>query len=209
MKLIISALMIVLFANFSNAQTLDDYPELWKKVSDFENKGLPKSALKIVETIEKKAKASQNQSQQIKTLLYKSKYALTLEEDAQFEIISDFKSAIAKSKSPTKNILHNFLGTLYWQYFNQNRYKFYNRTKIGENENSSDSSKSSDFRTWDLKTLFQEVHFHYQSSLENTEILQQTNIKEFEALLIEQPNSETYRPTLFDLLSHNALEFYK
>ncbi|MGB3607017.1 alpha-2-macroglobulin family protein, partial [Psychroserpens sp.] len=42
-----------------------------------------------------------------------------------------------------------------------------------------------------------------------TEILQQTNIKEFEALLIEQPNSETYRPTLFDLLSHNALEFYK
>ena len=203
MKSLISLLMILCFANFTYAQSPEDYSKLWKEVSDYESKGLPKSALEIVESIEKKAKASYNTAQVIKSLLFRSKYALILEEDAQFTIINEFKDLISQSESPTKNVLQNILATLYWQYFNQNRWKFYNRTKTSEKVDTVD------FRTWDLETLFEEVHLNYEQSLQNELILQQTSLNDFESLLINQTDSKIYRPTLFDLLAHNALEFYK
>ncbi|WP_460218245.1 alpha-2-macroglobulin family protein [Psychroserpens sp. MEBiC05023] len=203
MKPIISLIMIFCFANFSNAQSPEDYTNLWKEVSDFENEGLPKSALKVVEAIEKKAKASQNTPQEIKSLLYRSKYALILEDEGQFNVINDFNDAIATSEVPTKNILQNMLATLYWQYFNQNKWKFYNRTKTSEKVDDDD------FRTWDLNTLFEEIHRHYEASLANGLILQQSNLIDYDAILNTQQDSQVYRPTLFDLLSHNALQFYK
>nr|WP_321224978.1 carboxypeptidase-like regulatory domain-containing protein [uncultured Psychroserpens sp.] len=206
MKPIISILMILLFANFSNAQN-DDYAKLWQEVDEFDMQGLPKSALKVVETIEKKAKANKNTPQEVKTLLYKSKYALILEDEAQFKIIGEFKDAIAKSESPTKNVLQNMLATLYWQYFTRNRWKFYNRTKVDNTQNIATTNE--DFRTWDLRTLFEEIHKNYEQSLQNGLILQQTNLDDFEAIIISQSNSKIYRPTLFDLLSHQALIFYK
>ncbi|WP_299336006.1 MG2 domain-containing protein [uncultured Psychroserpens sp.] len=203
MKSFISLLMILCFANFTNAQTPEDYSELWKEVNDFESKGLPKSALKVVKSIEQKAKASKNTPQEIKTLLFRSKYALILEEDAQFSIVNEFKDAISTSEAPTKNVLQNILATLYWQYFNQNRWKFYNRTKTSEKVDETD------FRTWDLETLFEDIHQLYKHSLENGLILQQTSLKDYDAIINKQYDSKTYRPSLYDLLAHNALEFYK
>ncbi|SDS05355.1 Alpha-2-macroglobulin family N-terminal region [Formosa sp. Hel1_31_208] len=203
MKPFISLLMIICLANFTNAQTPEDFSKLWQQVANFESEGLPKSALEIVERIAINAKASHNSPQEIKTLLFRSKYALILEEDAQLKVVNDFKAAITQSEAPTKNVLQNILATLYWQYFNQNRWKFYNRTK------TSDKGDDIDFRTWDLNTLFNEVHLNYQASMANGLILSQTNLKDFEAVLIKQPKSKRFRPSLYDLLAYNALEFYK
>lgn len=200
MKQISTLIMILLFAT-TYAQ--DDYSKLWKQVETHEKDGLPKSALDVVKQIETLAKKEQNSPQIIKTLIFKSKYALTLEEDAQLSIINDFKTEINNSQSPTKNVLQNLLADLYWQYFNQNRYKFYNRTKT---ENKIDEV---DFRTWDLETLFTEIQTLFNQSLENESVLKATPIHLFDAIINKAKNSETYRPTLFDILSHNALDFFK
>ena len=202
MKNAVSILMLILFANFSQAQN-NDYSSLWNKVAKFEIEGLPKSALEIVDQIIEESKKENNNSQRIKSLLYKSKYAITLEEDAQLKIVNDFKNEISQSVAPTKNILENLLANMYWQFFQQNRYQFYNRTKT---ESIIDTE---DFRTWDLQTLFEEIHIHFQNSLENGLLLQQTNIEDFKTILSKQKKSKLYRPTIYDLLSHNALEFYK
>ncbi|APX99461.1 alpha-2-macroglobulin family protein [Lacinutrix venerupis] len=202
MNKIVSILMIILFANTSFSQD-NNYSKLWNDVENFEIEGLPKSALKALEVIEDKAKAENNASQLVKIMLFKSKFMLTLEEDAQLNIIEAFKAEIKKSNAPTKNVLENILATLYWQYFQQNRWKFYNRTK------TNDKVDSNDFRTWDLETLFAEVHLHYKNSLNNGLILQQTNLDNFDAIIYKQKDSRIYRPTLFDFLAHNALIFYK
>ncbi|WBX73082.1 hypothetical protein PG913_09335 [Tenacibaculum pacificus] len=193
--------MITFFATTLNAQ--ENYEGLWEQVQKFENENLPKSALKIVETIYAKADVSKNSPQIIKALFYKSKFSLTLEEDAQLKIINQFKIHIDKSSFPTKNVLENVLANLYWQYFNQNKWKFYNRTKTSEKVDNID------FRTWDLDTLFAEIHTYYQKSLENKTALQQTDIREFKDILYIVQGSKEYRPSLFDFLAHNALDFYK
>ncbi|WP_417867029.1 alpha-2-macroglobulin family protein [Xanthomarina gelatinilytica] len=202
MKYYATILMLLLFAHFSEAQN-SDYNKLWKQVEAFEREELPKSALQIVEQIEALAIKDQNQTQQIKTLLFKSKFALILEEDAQLKIVNSFKTAISNKPAPIKNVLENMLATIYWQYFQQNRYKFYNRTKV------ADKTVATDFRTWDLQTLFNEIQLHYQQSLKNKELLQQKDLTDYSSILNEQTNSKHYRPTLYDLLAHNALEFYQ
>ena len=201
MKHLTALLMIILFAHTSQAQ--DNYQSLWKQVAHFDTKGLPKSALKTVEQIEALAKKEGNQPQHIKTLLFKSKYALILEEDAQLNIIESFKSDISNSPLPTKAVLENMLATLYWQYFEQNRWAFYNRTKTEEKVDKTD------FRTWDLQTLFEEIQCYYQNSLGASKDLQNVSIDHFETILTTAKNSKTYRPTLYDILAHNALAFYK
>lgn len=202
MKNYATILMLILFAHFSEAQN-SDYNKLWKQVEAFEREELPKSALQIVEQIEALAIKDQNQTQQIKTLLFKSKFALILEEDAQLKIVNSFKTAISNKPAPIKNVLENMLSTIYWQYFQQNRYKFYNRTKV------ADKTVATDFRTWDLQTLFNEIQLHYQQSLKNKELLQQEDLTDYSSILNEQTDSKRYRPTLYDLLAHNALEFYQ
>ncbi len=201
MKTYLASLILICFATFSNAQK--GFKDDWKKVEKLEKDGLTKSASELVDTIYNDAVKTNNEQQQIKALLYKSKYMLILEEDAQLSIVNNFKSKIKQTGNiVTKHLLENILATLYWQYFQQNRYKFYNRTKTSE-------KLSDDFRTWALETLFKEINVYYQRSLENRLILQQESLEQYNVLLNEAKDSKEYRPTLFDLLSHNALQFYK
>ena len=176
---------------------------LWQKVEQLESESLTKSALEVVKTISKKANKENNTSQKIKALLYSSKYAMTLEEDAQLKIITNFNTQIKEASFPTKNILESYLANLYWQYFQQNRYQFYNRT------NTESKVNSKDFRTWDLTTLFYEINLHFSNSLSNTKKLQESPISEYSTILNKQKKSDLFRPTLFDILAHTALDFYK
>jgi len=198
---------VILFTLFlcyvAHAQEEEAYQMLWNQVEKLEKGQLTQSALKLVRSIQEKAKKENNSAQRIKGLLYASKYGLILEENARLTIVNDFKDAIRRADFPTKNILESYLGNLYWQYFQQNRYLLYDRTKT---ETPVDSS---DFRTWDLTTLFEEIDRHFNASLENTPQLQTLGVDQFQEILTKQEGSEIYRPTLFDLLAHTALTFYE
>ncbi|MDY8134449.1 alpha-2-macroglobulin family protein [Aquimarina sp. 2201CG5-10] len=195
--------IIICISNLNYMMSQDNYKNDWDKVQSFDQEGLPKSALGVVEEIYSKAKKQNNQNQTIKALMYKAKYLLTLEEDAQLNIIKEFKSEIEQSDFPKRNLLENILAKLYWQYFEQNRWRFYDRTQ------TSKKVDQEDFRTWDLETLFAEIHVYYQKSLQDKALAQQTKLDRFDELLIKQKDSKKYRPTLYDFLAHNALRFYK
>ncbi|MBT8300482.1 MAG: alpha-2-macroglobulin, partial [Maribacter sp.] len=204
MKYFTLILTVILFSNMAQSQKNNEsYDQLWKSVQKFEAEALTKSALAVVDKITIKAKREKNSPQIVKSLLYSSKYALTLEEDAQLKIINDFKEEIESGESPTKNVLESYLANLYWQYFQQNRYKFYNRTKTEVKVDTLD------FRTWDLTTLFEEINIHFQNSLTDPVLLQKVEVNDFKPILQDQKGSKLYRPTLFDLLAHTALAFYK
>tara|TARA_R110002126_G_scaffold282967_1_gene431872 strand:+ start:28220 stop:34870 length:6651 start_codon:yes stop_codon:yes gene_type:complete len=201
MKKTTTLLMLLLCSFIANTQ--NNFDTHWTKVEKLEVQNLPKSALKIVNEIYEKADKSNNSSQIIKSLFYQSKFSLLLEENAQLKVINNFKKHIATNKTPTKNVLQNVLANLYWQYFTQNRYKFYNRTKTDAKVNIDD------FRTWDLDTLFKEIHTYFEASLGDEKRLQEIDITAFSDILLLQKTTKTYAPTLFDFLANNALTFYK
>ncbi|MFT6993955.1 MAG: hypothetical protein ACJA1P_000683 [Maribacter sp.] len=203
MKQLVILITILLFSQMVQSQKNNEpFEVLWQQVEKLEGDALTKSALKIVSSISEKAKKEKNSPQIMKALLFASKYAMTLDEDAQLNIIKDFKQEIAIAEFPTKNVLESYLANMYWQFFQQNRYQFYNRTKTDVKVDSVD------FRTWDLTTLFKEITVQFDASLQNEAELQQTSVSDFDAVLHQQEGSEEYRPTLFDLLAQNALAFY-
>ena len=154
--------MLLLFSQMAQSQEdKSPYEALWKQVEKLENDAMTKSALELVLTISEKAKKEKKSAEIVKALLYTSKYALILKEDAQLLIVNDFKSEIENAEFPTKNLLESYLANLFWQYFQQNRYQFYNRTKTEVKVDTTD------FRTWDLTTLFTEISIHFDASLEN------------------------------------------
>jgi TonB-dependent SusC/RagA subfamily outer membrane receptor len=204
MKKAIFLIIIVLYSLITFSQNKSNsYNKLWEDVQQLEINNLPKSALNIVETIFYIAKKENNSTQLIKSLIYKSKFALTLEEDAQLSIINNLKNEITSNKFPVKNILESILADVYWQYFKQNRWKFYHRSSTDEKVDTTD------FRTWDLKTIFIEVQKHYNNSLSNGLESQLTNLEGFDEIINTHNDSKIYRPTLYDFLAHRALDFFK
>ncbi|WP_316930043.1 hypothetical protein [Siansivirga zeaxanthinifaciens] len=91
MKKFTSILIFSILSYHSYSQA-PDYQNLWKRVEQLERDSYTKSALKVVEDISKLALKDKNDPQLIKTMLFKSKFALILEEDAQLKIITDFKN---------------------------------------------------------------------------------------------------------------------
>jgi uncharacterized protein YfaS (alpha-2-macroglobulin family) len=204
MKTLIATLSVILFSQLLSAQEPNlSYEQLWAKVHKLEREVLTKSALEIVETINAKAKKEEQHSQVIKSLLFKAKYGLILEEDAKLKTITNLKVEISKANFPVKNVLESYLANLYWQYYQQNRYQFYNRTA------TDTKIDTVDYRTWDLTTLFNEISFRFEQSLANPKKLQKETLKDFKEILYEQEGSKTFRPSLFDVLAHTALDFYK
>ena len=69
-----------------------------------------------------------NDAQQIKSCMYQIKYRNMVEEDSQENNIFFIDTLIAKAKSPAKNILQSMQAEMFWQYLQNNRWKFYDRT---------------------------------------------------------------------------------
>jgi len=183
----------------------NDFAQAWKQVEALESKGLTKQALDTVEAIYTKAQSQEKTQQRIKALLYKSKYLQTLEANSQSKIIKLVKNEIKSSEIVTQRILENIYATMLWQYYQQNRHRFLKRSV---KESHFNLSPTDDFKQWDLQTLLYQIHTYYQRSLTSAKELQNTPLTHYSLLLSENKASTSIRPTLYDLLSHNALEFY-
>ena len=178
-----------------------NYNEDWQKVYRFELEDLPRSALEIVDQIQRKAKKDKNSPQLVKTLMYQSKFSLLLEEEAQLEVVRRLEKEIARAKSPDKQLLQSILADLYWQYYQGNRWKLRNRT-------ATDQVVNEDFRSWDSHRLIEQTHALHQASLTNDKALKEASILQYAALLKRAPGSQKFQPTLFDFISQRARVFY-
>ncbi|HSW55487.1 MAG TPA: alpha-2-macroglobulin family protein [Ignavibacteriaceae bacterium] len=183
-------------------QFKNDYKAAWQKVDSLEQKGLTRSALEVVEEIYKAAKKDNNQPQFIKSVFYKLKYGNYIEEDSHVKIVNDVKAEIDAAQFPANAILESILANVYWQYYQNNRWRFQQRTETVNFDNE-------DFQTWDLARLIREVVKYFNASLEQSEKLKKIPLKEFEDILVYGTTEHAYlRPTLYDLLAHQALAFF-
>ena len=196
--LITSSLMTKDMPSMNNYQ---DYEQEWKQVDSLVQKGLPQSALALVEIIYNKARADHNSPQFIKTIIYKMKLKSEFEEDFMVKVIGDTRKEVEQSSFPVDQILHSLLAELYWRYYSMNRYKVLDRTETYNFDQE-------DIRTWDMKQLVSAVMTNYRQSLENAGELQKIPLKDYDPILITADDSKLYRPTLYDFLAHRALDFF-
>jgi Large extracellular alpha-helical protein len=200
--LIVTAAIFFFNGVYSQA-IVSDYHIEWKKVDDLMTKKLTKSALAEVDQIYGTAKKQNNNPQVIKALLYRITLRQELEEDADATSIAAVEKEITEAKEPASSILKSIAAEMYWNFFRQNRYKLYSRTNV-----VSDHFNKDDLQTWSIADFHKKIGDLYTGSLKVEKLLQQTKIDQFEPIVIKG-NVRYLRPTLFDLLAHRALEYFK
>jgi Bacterial Alpha-2-macroglobulin MG10 domain/Alpha-2-macroglobulin family/MG2 domain len=179
-----------------------DYEKRWKKIDSLiDKKGLTASALQEVNGVYAIAKKEKNDPQLIKALLYKMRLQDDHLENGAKINVNALEKEIKTASEPAKSILQNILAETFWEYVQQSRWKLYDRTKIG-------NEKSDDFETWSIDAFHKKITVLYLASIKEENLLKQTRVETFEAI-IEKGNSRYLRPTLFDLLAHRALEYFR
>jgi hypothetical protein len=199
---LISLIFLIMSTSLNiSAQQPNDFSKNWKTVEAFEKKGLTKSALQEVIRIFDMATKSGNETQQVKSAMYQMKYRNMIEEDNKENNIFYIDTLISKTKTPAKNILQSMQAELFLSYLQNNRYKFYDRTKLAE-------EKSKDITTWSIEKLNATIATLYKASLRNEAILKNTSLKGLDAIIQKGENTRNLRPTLYDFLAHRALSYF-
>jgi uncharacterized protein YfaS (alpha-2-macroglobulin family) len=180
----------------------DTYDKLWKRVDSCELKGLTESALTVVNVIYKKAKLESNAPQFVKSILHRMKFESYKEEFSLEKSIFKLRDEVNEAHYPIKPVLQSILADAFWQYYQNNRWKFYNRT-------STVNFKNDDIETWDLKAITNAVITNYKASLSNVDSLKRTKIDLYDAIINKGTTEcRAWRPTLYDFLGHRALGFF-
>jgi uncharacterized protein YfaS (alpha-2-macroglobulin family) len=180
----------------------DTYDKLWKRVDSCQNKGLTESALKVIGFIYTKAKTENNAGQFVKAVLNRMTFESYKEEFSLEKSIFKLQDEVNDAKYPIKPVLQSILADAFWQYFQNNRWKFYNRT-------TTVNFKNDDIETWDLKAITSAVISNYKSSLQNIDSLKRTKIELYDDIITKgTTDCRQWRPTLYDFLGHRALAFF-
>lgn len=187
----------------TTAQKMNAYEKQWKKVDSLLNKsGLIETALKEVNQILAMAQKEKNEPQQIKALTWQiGLKAMKSDDETSAAGFSSYEKEIATSTGNTKAILQSMLASQYWAYYNNHRWVIMDRT-------ATVNFVKDDPATWSINDFHKKIGELYLASLSNETQLQQTKLEPYNPI-ISKGNMRQLRPTLFDLLAHRALEYFK
>ena len=179
-----------------------DYQAAWAKVMKFQSEELPASALKVVKEIYQNAEKEKNNAQLAKSLIHEMIFVDEKEENSQVSNIYRIQNEIKKQDFPVKPVLQSMLAEMYWRYYQNNRWKFQDRSK-------TQNFKNDDIETWNLDKIIDETINNYQLSIEHETKLQNYKIELYNEIIYKGNDlGRKYRPTLYDFLANRALDMY-
>ncbi|TWU07563.1 alpha-2-macroglobulin family protein [Stieleria varia] len=175
--------------------------EQWTRVKDAMNQGLPKTAIEELAPIIERSKAESKFDEWIHAVTLQITLESNIEGNQPVERITRLEKAIETAPPETKAVMNTLLANWYWNHFRQNRWRYQQRTQ-------SSGGGSDDIETWDLPRILAKVDEVFTTALSDKAALQQIPIERFGEVFVPGNVSDAYRPTLFDVLAHDALEFY-
>ncbi|MFC4231892.1 alpha-2-macroglobulin [Parasediminibacterium paludis] len=165
-------------------------------------KNQPKAALEKVNQLYIAAKERKDDIQLIKCLIYRIGLEDAVFDNKPNNAIQLLVSEIATSNNETaKSILHSLLASSYWQYYNAHRWQIYNRSKTAV-------ANKQDIETWNADDFGAAISDNFSKSVANATLLQKVSIADYRTIILEG-NATKLRSTLYDLLAHEALEYFK
>jgi uncharacterized protein YfaS (alpha-2-macroglobulin family) len=174
---------------------------MWKEVEDAANKGLPKTAIEKLTPIVDAAMNEKAWPEAIKAIATRINYEGMVQGGKPEEKIFRMEAEMVKAPKEMLPVMEAILAHWYWQYFQQNRHRFMQRTQTA-------AAPGKDITTWDLARLFAEIDVHFTKALAADAELKKNAVGTFDALLEKGTVPDAYRPTLYDFLAHEALAFY-
>lgn len=202
----LSAILLLTVLIITASGQEDFYKQKFKIIDSLQSYGFTKSALEQIEEVYKHAKAENDYPRMCYSLYLKANSLGNISENYPSDVIDILKEELTSAPAPYRNVLHSLLASTYELYFQRNKYKILGRSKmVGVQQENID--------LWDASVFVEVIIDNYKKSLEDEEILKSINVEQFKEMLTtygdsEIPSGRKYRPTLFDLLAHRAINFF-
>jgi len=181
----------------------DAYLNDWMKVTEFEQKSLPRSAAGIVDRILRRAVQEKNGPQVIKALIHQGKYDLALDMQNDTLIFRNLNEMAKKSSDVVEqSVLHSMLGELYLQYYSRDRWTIDRRTELGD-------FVPADMKEWTRGIFYRKVTEHLNASLVSENELLNADVVSFAAVVETGKDSRIFYPTMYDFLANRAIEIFR
>ncbi len=199
--LLASLCLVAMFATVTDSIAADPSTPGWIDVRSAINRGLPKTAIEKLQPIITSARQAGRYDEAIRAIGLKIALESNVHGNRADERITRLQAEIAKAPEAMKPVFNAILANWYWNYFQQNRWQFMQRTQTA-------GPPGDDLTTWDLSQILAKIDKQFQITLSQSDKLQQIPIAKFDALFDKGTAPDAYRPTLYDVLVYNALDFY-
>lgn len=180
----------------------DQRAKLWQQVDEAQGAGLPKTAIEHLEAIRQSAQQDGAHAEALKALGMKLAIEAALDQPAAPKMIRGLEAALPELPPAMQPLAKGLLASWYFSYFQQNRWQFSQRSQ-------TEAPPSDDFETWDLKQFLKHVDHLYREALGAEVELQKITIGEVAVILTDVPAADEFRPTLFDFIAFQSLDFYQ
>lgn len=174
----------------------------WKEVNAAIESSLPRTAIERLDEIVRDAVSDEDFDEALRAMGKRVSMEAMIEGDEPANRIRRFLDLLETAPKPMRPLLETLVAEWFWQYFNQNRWRFTGRTATAE-------PSGEDFTTWDLPRLFAEIDRHFTAALAADADLKQVPIADWGEVLEAGTMPDRYRPTLYDFVVHEALGFYQ
>ena len=185
----------------------NDYETMWKKVKENLEKDLPESAEKELNAIEEKASKDKNQTQMLKTWLYRQNIMqFTVEEDAQQAFIQYAETKVGQLDEVHDALLHEEIAKAYANYLESNEWR------INENLPIDGDLSKVEMKYWDKESFQNRINQHYVEALKPVEALKKAKTEDFMVLYENKHNNEEYieyEASLFEFMFHRVANYYE
>jgi len=199
-RIILAMLILLVYSTCSSIAV--DRTALWSAYNKAVNKGRPKTAIRFLNQIMEITLKQKRYSEWMKALTKKIVLEANIQGNKPEEKVKRLKKLIKQAPPETKFLLQTILAKWYWHYYSRNKWRFMQRTRTG-------GGVSEDFTTWDLPRIFSEIDKLFTEVLKHQDKLKKISVEEFSDFLVMGTAPITLRPTLFDFIAYEALQFYK
>ncbi len=185
---------------FCFAQT-DEIEKKWFEVYALESIGLTKSALQKVDSILQMAESIGDDQETLKATLYRSKFWLQLEENAQLKVVASLKERVENSSFPFSNF-YAFINA-------KSLFDYYGRFDYRISSIDEEPIDTADFKFWNKNQFQKELDYLYTSALDGLRGSDNSlDFSNFITLFRPSGREELASGSVHDYFLREALKFY-
>ncbi|MGM0607168.1 MAG: alpha-2-macroglobulin family protein [Candidatus Muiribacteriota bacterium] len=179
----------------------EEIEELMKEVKKAQEDGLPRTAKKKLDKIVSLALEGEDYNYYLKAVVQKIMFESIIQGNKPAVKVNMLKDEIEKADERLEPVLKAILARWYWHFFSSSRWRFQQRSETA-------SIDDEDIMTWDLNKIINEIDNLYKDILDKEEILSQIKTSFFKEFLHTDKTQINLRPTLYDFLVWEAINFY-
>lgn len=196
--IVICAAVLAVLSFVQTVSAQERIPLMWERVSHFEEKGLPQSALQVVDSIYNLSINENETEHTFKAIIYRMKLNNYYQEDQLPVFIESLEKDSERYSGEMKALTYVLIGRMYLMYYNANSWTISQRTSTG-------NFAEDDMETWTSQNFRNVINETYKKALSEPELLAGIPIVKYPELISQDKYGKKVQPTLLDFIVHDAI----